>query len=263
MEPLTAAALEVNQANLALGNEVFEAAGARFVRNTAYPTIYDANHVDDITAATPDDIARLIEAAEREFAGFGHVRFDIDARTPPAFEAELVFDGRYVRDELLVMVLEGELRGDAPAFEIRPIVDQAGWAAFGALLALDWAEDIEDGTAPLRSPAAVVPMAATMRRKSPPVRYWLGYIEGVPRGYLTSWEGTAGVGQVETLFVHPDTRHRGLATALLLRGVADCRAHGAGAVVIVAASDDTPKQMYAAMGWRPVATKRSYTRRTS
>ena len=76
--------------------------------------------------------------------------------------------------------------------------------------------------------------------------------------YLASWEGIDGVGQVEDLFTHPDHRHRGLATALLHHGIADCRAHGAGPVVIVADPTDTPKQIYAALGFRPVAIKRSY-----
>ncbi|OGO52256.1 MAG: hypothetical protein A2148_06360 [Chloroflexi bacterium RBG_16_68_14] len=83
-------------------------------------------------------------------------------------------------------------------------------------------------------------------------------MDGAPRAYCSSWEGIDGVGQVEYLFTHPEYRHRGLATALIHRSVADCRERGAGHVVIVADPADTPKQMYAAMGFRPVAIKRSY-----
>jgi hypothetical protein len=53
-------------------------------------------------------------------------------------------------------------------------------------------------------------------------------------------------------------RHCGLATALVHRGVVDCRARGAGAVVIAAEADDTPKAMYAAMGFRPLAVVHKY-----
>ncbi len=60
------------------------------------------------------------------------------------------------------------------------------------------------------------------------------------------------------MFTHPDFRHRGLATALIDHCVADRRAHGAGPVVIVADPTDTPKRMYAALGFRPVAIKRSW-----
>jgi predicted N-acetyltransferase YhbS len=60
------------------------------------------------------------------------------------------------------------------------------------------------------------------------------------------------------LFVEAAFRHRGLATALIHHCVRRCREAGAGPVVIVADPDDTPKHMYAAMGFRPVATKRDY-----
>ena len=63
---------------------------------------------------------------------------------------------------------------------------------------------------------------------------------------------------MEDLFTHPEFRHRGLATALIHNCVADCRAHGAGPVVIVCDPGDTPKEMYAAIGFRPIAIKREY-----
>jgi GNAT superfamily N-acetyltransferase len=237
---------------------VFATTGARFVRNAAYPSIRDANHIDNVTAASADEVAALLERAEREFADYPHLRFDIDARTPPEFEARLRLDERYTCSEALVMVLEGDLPGSSSSYEVRHVGSDEDWAAFGALFALDWTEDIADGQAPLRDPAAWQAMATTMRRKSPPLRYWLGCIDGVPRGYLSSWEGAAGIGQVETLFVQPEFRHRGLATALLHHCVQDARVHGAGPVVIAAAADGTPRQMYTAMGWRPVAVKREY-----
>ncbi|MDP3769223.1 MAG: GNAT family N-acetyltransferase [Dehalococcoidia bacterium] len=101
-------------------------------------------------------------------------------------------------------------------------------------------------------------MFRSWQAKSPPVRVWLAFVDGEPAAYCSSWEGVDGVGQVEALFTHPEYRHRGLATALLLHCVADCRAHGAGPVVIVCDPEDTPKQMYAALGFRPVAIRRSW-----
>jgi predicted GNAT family acetyltransferase len=75
---------------------------------------------------------------------------------------------------------------------------------------------------------------------------------------MASLVGADGVGQVEDLYVEPEVRHRGLATALIHRAVADCRARGAGPVLIVADASDTPKAMYAAMGFRPLAVERKY-----
>ena len=249
-------ALAVNQANLALGHETFTADGATFVRDAGYPRIYDANHVASITASTPVEIDRLLARVDAAFAHCTHRSFHTDFTTPPAIEARLHLDG-YRSTQSLVMLLEGSLGGAPLPCDIRPIDGDAGWDAFFALNVFDWNEHA--ARVGVSSDASVgVDLARTQMRKSPPVRYWLVYLDGEARGYFNSWEGIDGAGQVENLFVQAEYRHRGLATALIHHCVADARAHGAGPVVIVADASDTPKQMYAAMGFRPVAIKREY-----
>lgn len=61
--------------------------------------------------------------------------------------------------------------------------------------------------------------------------------------------------------MHPDYRKRGVATALIHHCVSQCRAKGAGPVVIVADPTDTPKNIYARMGFRPVAIQSKYLKR--
>lgn len=256
MHNLIDGALRVNEANLALGHETFAADGALFVRNTAFPEIYDANHVAHITAETPGGIERLLARVEREYAHCAHRQFHADQTTPAPFEARLLLDG-YAKSEALVMLLEGELRCEPRTFDIQPIEDDAGWGAFASLAQLDWAE-YRERTGLAEEASVGDTMSRVRRAKSPPLRYWLGYIDGAPRGYFSSWEGTEGVGQVEDLFVQREFRHRGLATALIGHCVRDSRARGAGGVVIVADPTDTPMRMYAAMGFRPVAVKREY-----
>ena len=68
---------------------------------------------------------------------------------------------------------------------------------------------------------------------------------------------------VEDVFTHPDYRRRGVATALVEHGVDACRAEGAGGVLLSAFAPDTPKRMYAALGFRPVMALRSYWRAAS
>ena len=51
------------------------------------------------------------------------------------------------------------------------------------------------------------------------------------------------------------------ARALIHHGVAEARRDGARPVVIVADPADTPKRMYATLGFRPVAVKRDYLKR--
>ncbi len=99
---------------------------------------------------------------------------------------------------------------------------------------------------------------AYLRAKAPAVRAWMAYEDGRPVGYFSSWPGENGVGQVEDLFVLPQYRHRGIATALIAHCVDDARARGAEAVVIGADPYDTPKLMYAALGFRPAFLARQY-----
>jgi len=99
------------------------------------------------------------------------------------------------------------------------------------------------------------------RRRQPPVQYFMAWIDDQPVAYFNSWSGIDGVGQVEDLFTHPDFRHGGLATSLIHHCVAEARRNGAGPVVIAADPSDTPKNMYNAMGFRPVALYSHYLKK--
>jgi len=258
-DELARLALRVNQANIAMGAESFHAEGALFYRDLRYPAVRDANHVTGVAASSPDEIDALFARAEREYAGVPHRRYDCDFTTPPAFEARLALEG-YERSYALLMLLEGELDArPRPDIEVRPIENEAGWAAFFALRALDWGE-YRDRLAQAGETDVGTAMAERDRASSPPFRYFLAYADGAPRAYFSAWHGIDGVGQVENLFTHPDYRRRGLATALIARCVDDCRERGAGPVLIVADPTDTPMRMYAAMGFRPLALKREWRR---
>jgi len=230
------------------------------VRNRATPDIYDSNHVTRVNARTPGEIDELLAAADREFEHANHRRFDVDYRTPPEFVARLLLDGGYERTESLISVLEGDLRGTAVPCDIRPMTSEADWEAFWELMLLDWHEVHERIKRPVKEEVARR-MWQDKRLKQPPVQYWLACDGAKAIAYLNSWEGVAGVGQVEDLFTHPDYRKHGLATALIHHGVADCRAKGSGPVVIVADPTDTPKNIYARMGFRPVAWLSKYLKR--
>jgi GNAT superfamily N-acetyltransferase len=253
---LSRRALAVDRAFLALGHETFEADGARFVRDRTLPAIHDANYVSDVTAATPDAVEHLLARVEREFPYARHRQFLLDASTPPAVEAALILRG-YEHSASLLLVLEGALHGSAPAHDVRPLADEVGWAAYGRLKQRDW--DERAARLGIRDASWVgAEITRAHRGKAPPVQYWLAWLDGAPRGFLASWPGNEGVGQVEDLYVEPEVRHRGLATALIHRGVVDCRRCGAGPVAIVADASDTPKRMYAAMGFRPLAVVHKY-----
>ena len=252
MPGLTTRAIDVNAANHMLGNETFQLANATFVRSTVTPNIYDANHVTQVRAQTPAEIDALFAASDREFQHCGHRRFDVDHRTPPEFVARLHLETAYARDDALVMILEGELIGSPPPCDIRPLLTPADWDTYWELMRLDWNEHNERLKRKVSEDIARQ-MWTDKQGRQPPVQYWMAYVDERPVAFMHSWEGVDGVGQVEDLFTRPDYRKRGLATALLHHCVAQSRAKGAGPVVIVADPTDTPKNIYARMGWHPIA----------
>ena len=116
------------------GEERFEAEGAIFVRDRSIPDRYYANRVEQVTALTPEEIARLSERVEVEFEGFRHRCFYVDRDTPTEFEAWLLMEG-YQRSDSLVMVLTDELRGVPKPHAIRLVETDADWQAYRDLLA--------------------------------------------------------------------------------------------------------------------------------
>lgn len=250
---LAAKAIDTDRANFALGNETFAAAGATFVRNAATPNIYDANHVTAIRVRSPRAISALLKAIDREFAASNHRRFDVDYRTPPEFVARLLLEPGYTRDDGLLMLLEGGVQGPPPRpCDIRPIRTKADWEAMWELSLMDWNEHHERQHRVVKEEIARE-MWHSKQAKQPPVQYWMAYEGERAVAYFNSWQGVGGVGQVEDLFTHPAYRKRGYARALLHHTVAESRKSGAGPIVIAADPTDTPKHIYAAMGWRPVA----------
>ncbi len=252
-------ALDACDAWNALGDDVQDIEYAQFVRNVRFGDVPSTNRVSHITASTPEEIAELLARAHRTFAGVSSLTFDIDHRTPPPFEARLVVDGFTARDSL-VMLLEGELRGAAPACDVRPIAADDDWRAWEAMSTDDnIGYPVRPGAAAGRAEAAA--LTASRRSKCPPLRYVLARVDGAAAGFFSAWDGVAGVGVVENLSVREQMRGRGVATALMHACVNDARACGAGPIVLTCNPLDWPRTWYARLGFRPVALRRAYVGR--
>ena len=216
------------------------------------------------------EIDALLERVDVEYEGFPHKRFDLDFATCPEFEARLICDG-YSPSASLIMVLEENLVGEPKPYEIRLVDDEAGWSTLADFKRhpVDWVPGDDETDQPadggtgddegqdilLSDPAYVI------RCASPPARYWIAYVDGQAAAYCYSWSGIDSVGEIDDLVNRRDYRRRGIATALVHHCVADVRADGAAPVVVVTDANDTPKDMYVAMGFRPVAVKREYRKR--
>jgi GNAT superfamily N-acetyltransferase len=241
-----------------LGNEVFAAEGATFVRNTACRRRHDANFVTDVRCHSQAEVERLLARVEREFAGFGHRQFHLDPFAPPALAARLALDG-FPFNEQLVMSLEGDLRGEAREMDVRAVEGDAGWADFASLQHSDW-DEVRHKQGKPPAPAVTIDFLVSKRCKQPHAQFWIVHASGRPAAYLSSWAAGNGIGVVEDLFTHPDFRLRGLATGLLAHAVTDLRQRGAKTIILSAIVDDSPKKMYAALGFTPLYVQRIYNR---
>lgn len=240
------------QGYLELGNETFEAAGGRFVRNRACPQRYDANHVARITCETANEIDSLLARMDVEFAGQRHRVLKTDVFTAPEVAARLSA-ASFGLETVVQMLLEGDLLASPREFDIRPALTDDDWAAYAVLQTLNWAEHGNE-----TSGTVLEDFTTSKRAKTPAVSYWLAYADDAPRAFFSAWAGENGVGIVEDLFTQKEYRHRGIATALIAHCVAAARADGAQTVIIGADAADTPKTMYAAMGFRPMMFTQSY-----
>jgi GNAT superfamily N-acetyltransferase len=247
----------------ALGHEELRSGLATFVRDFDMPSVWDANHVSGIRAATRSEVDALLGETDRHFADFEHREFLCDPLTPPSFEARLIAEGFRSLDTLQ-LVLEGELSsrvGVSPPLALRSVQSDADWQTLYGLRRLDHLESDEKRSIGLHSEAVSLGLHEASRRKQPQMQYFLARFEGEDCGYGASVVVAGStVGMVEDLFVRRDVRHRGIATALIDHTVRDARRRGAEAVLIGGLVDDTPLRMYAAMGFRPVCVTRSYVR---
>jgi GNAT superfamily N-acetyltransferase len=199
--------------------------------------------------------ALLAEASRRTGEPFRRVLVDPD--TPPAAEAYLALHD-WELDVQLHLVLPATAPVEAPALQVRPVVDDAGWVEIHRLFRIDHREEDARLGRPTRPEAATEDAIAIRRSLGPAVTYLLAERSGEAAGCIAAWPGEDGIGLVEDVFVHPQHRRVGVATDLLRHAVTHARAHGAGPIVIGAEVGDTPKHLYARFGFRPVAVARSY-----
>jgi GNAT superfamily N-acetyltransferase len=251
-EDLLARVYETLEGYYDLGCEVRDEPLARFVRNLDAPRIYNANFAAFVRADTKAEIASVLERADGLFDGLPHRVFHIDPWTPPAFEAQLMLDGFEFEDELQLL-LEGSLSapGELPAIDIRLVESAEDWSVVRRLARLDHEEQARREVHPPWDEDVTSQMVATKRAKAPDLRFWLARTDRTDCAFLSSWPGASGVGKVEDLFTHPDFRHRGIASSLIVHCVGDARERGAGPVLIGALPNDTPMRMYAEMGFLP------------
>jgi GNAT superfamily N-acetyltransferase len=219
------------------------------VRDARAPQIYDSNHAR-LVRTDEAGVDKLLRAVDTELSARGHrasIRLD-PLSVPPSLEARLALLG-WECEEGLLMVLEDDGPQRTSEVVLRQVESEADWTDYLSLKLSDekaeWVRNLGQE------------WVAHLRRKAPRVRIWLASHEGSPVGYFSEFvEG--GLGLLEDLYVHPRRRLRGVASALVSHCVRQARARGAQAVFLTARAADTPKVMYAKMGFRPAALTRHW-----
>jgi GNAT superfamily N-acetyltransferase len=233
-----------------LGTECIRAGGALLVRDVERSDVWDANHAR-IGAGPEPEIAAYFEATEAAYAHCAHRAARFDPRAPGGrLEAELLRSG-YQCELFLLMALAGPPHGMPGEARVADVETEADWASFARL---KQAEFDADG---LGLPGTA--WRDHLRRKSPPATTWIATLDEEPVGLFSAFVH-GEVALLEDLFVLPSARRRGVATTLVAHAVE--RAHRAGASLcfLSARADDTPKDMYARMGFAAVGVTRSLLR---
>jgi GNAT superfamily N-acetyltransferase len=71
-----------------------------------------------------------------------------------------------------------------------------------------------------------------------------------------------GIGMIEDLFTLPQSRRRGIASALIAHFDRELRAVGCDAVFLGAIADEEAKLLYYNLGFRPVTLTRCWVKKT-
>jgi ribosomal protein S18 acetylase RimI-like enzyme len=214
------------------------------------------NRVHDLNflrAERPGDATAEELAAEAErvqgAAGIGHRRVNVRSeeqreRLEPQFVRLGWEPQRFV---LMVQRREPDRRGE---HEVREVDEPT--------LRPLWAEAIR--TQPHGKDETLVQQILEHRRdvaQAIPTRLFAAEVDGrlVAHAELYSEDGVA---QVENVFTLPYYRGRGLARALVLRGVAESHAAGNDLTFLVADADDWPQRLYEKLGFETVGRYARY-----
>lgn len=255
------AIIEAYRWQRALGNGIVEARHGRLVVNADRPEVWDANHADAVTAATPEEADELLADMDGHFAHTSWRVVHTDPTTPAPFGARLALDGFVEQPAVIQMVLAGTVAAATagPAADLAPVETDADWGVLAALVRRDHEEGARTGGKRL-SPVVTDAIVSGYRAKDGPYRFHLSRVAGRPVGYGALALAPSGAGMIEDLFTLAAFRRRGIASAMIAAFAAGLDAEGARCVFLGAQAGERARHLYARLGFRPIMLTRCWVR---
>ena len=230
--------------------------GVVAVSTPTYRDTWDANWVMAGPDAGPEAV---FTALERHFAGGWQV-VHVDCLTAPAVEAALALAGFTAEGTLIEMRARAVIATrPPPAFDMRR-VGAPEWERFAQLVGIDQREGRRTGE---HDGAVGAGLLDGMRRRLDLCDFWLLTQNGMDLGYGMTAACPNGLGLIESLFTLPEHRGRGLMSGFIVHAAAALKAQGCDAAFLDAHAHDTPKRLYARLGFAPVALTRTWVRDSS
>jgi GNAT superfamily N-acetyltransferase len=230
------------------------------VADPAHPDVWDVNHADAVAAETDLETESVFAAMDAHLAHTAWRVVHTDCFTSDAFLARLAFDDFIERPATILMALSGALADRGADITLKPVFGDADWDALLPLVVANHAErqSVDDlGLTPEFSRM----MTETYRMKSPAYAFHLVMEDDRPVAYGACAAAPNGVGVIEDLFTLQDARHRGVARGMIAALVDRLRIAGCRTIFLGAEADDSPKRLYARLGFRPVTLARTWVRR--
>lgn len=238
------------------GYQPIETTDATIVATPTDPDLWDANFALDKPGANP---AALIAALD---AAMAHSRWRVvytDVLTEPAMLAALALAGFTQGPPLIEMHAPGDLcpPHPLPAISLQTVETADDWAAMASLVRIDHDEGKRTGQI---SEAISDGLIARMRSRVPAGSFALIQRDGVAVGYGMMLACPGRLGMLENLFTLPEARGRGVMSAFIVAAASRLRAQGCDGIFLDALSEESAKQLYARLGFQPVALTHRWSR---
>jgi GNAT superfamily N-acetyltransferase len=240
----------------ALASDRVELGSSMWARRASAPSLGLANFM---YAVRPENVRALDADLVRATAAGHCLRIVIESGTPKWVEAELALRGWAVENEFrFELAPDATLADSPPVAHVRPAREvDPDWTVRSQMFRRDHLEEDERRGAPPRPLAHTAATIEHRRDLESQATYHCTQRDGEFAGFVCTWSGPAASGMIEDVFVHPDHRGHGVATALLHSAVGTLRSQGAHRITIAAEVGDTPALLYARLGFRPRSLVRS------